>query len=53
MTIPIDFNLYSILSFITILHGYGYLLLTIFGFYYVILDKDIGVKQLMEMEKVK
>ena len=42
-----------ILSFITILHGYGYLLLTIFGFYYVILDKDIGVKQLMEMEKVK
>tara|TARA_B100000401_G_scaffold434290_1_gene374167 strand:+ start:201 stop:1178 length:978 start_codon:yes stop_codon:yes gene_type:complete len=42
-----------ILPFITILHGYGYLLLTILGFYYVILDKDIGIKQLIEMEKVK
>ena len=43
----------TILPFITILHGYGYLLLTILGFYYVILDKDIGIKQLIEMEKVK
>ncbi len=42
-----------ILPFITILHGYGYLLLTILGFYYVILDKDIGIKQLIGMEKVK
>ena len=47
----VDDNL--ILPFITILHGYGYLLLTIIGFYYVILDKDIGVKQLLDMESVK
>ncbi len=40
-----------ILPFVTILHGYGYLLLTILGFYYFILDKDVGVSQLTDMNR--
>ena len=42
-----------ILPFVTILHGYGYLLLTIIGFYYFIIDKDTGIKQLIDINKVK
>ena len=42
-----------ILPFVTILHGYGYLLLTIVGFYYFMLDKDIGIKQLIDMNRIK
>ena len=41
-----------ILPFVTILHGYGYLLLTILGFYYFILDKDVGVRQLTDMNRI-
>ena len=47
----IDENL--ILPFVTILHGYGYLLLTIIGLYYFILDKDIGIKQLIDIKRMK
>ena len=47
----IDENL--ILPFVTILHGYGYLLLTILGFYYFMLDKDVGINQLTNMNKIK
>ncbi|MAV64336.1 MAG: hypothetical protein CBD97_01200 [Pelagibacteraceae bacterium TMED237] len=42
-----------ILPYITILHGYGYLLLTVSGFYYFIVDKDIGIKQLIDLNKIK
>ena len=47
----IDENL--ILPFVTILHGYGYLLLTILGFYYFIMDKDVGVRQLTNINKIQ
>ena len=40
-------------SFTMILHAYGYISLTVIGFYYFIIDKNIGVKQLIDFKKLK
>ena len=37
----------SLLPFITILHGYGYIVLTLIGLHYFIVDKKLGIKHLI------
>ena len=40
-------------SFAILLHAYGYITLTVIGLYYLIIDKNIGVKQLIDFKKLK
>ena len=40
-----------IYTFTTILHLYGYILLTLIGLYYFIIDSNIGIKQLINLNK--
>ena len=43
----------SVEAFTTILHGYGYILLTVIGLYYFVIDKKIGIKQLINFKSIK
>mgnify|MGYP001174557937 CR=1 FL=1 len=43
----------SVLPFVTILHGYGYIVLTLIGLYYFVIDKDLGISHLIEFDKIK
>ena len=43
----------SVLPFVTILHGYGYIVLTLVGLYYFVMDRDLGITHLIEFDKIK
>ena len=46
-------NSESVLPFVTVLHGYGYIVLTLIGLYYFVIDKDLGISHLIEFDKIK